>query len=234
MVELPGTLERSTLGDVLGALHRDRVTGTLLLEESSAGLSHRHLIAWREGLIHHVETTRRRRPGRSSPTASRRAAEAWTEDDARRSELLERLEALFELGRARLSFRVMGPRLPEAPRPLGPREFLHGRRRSRDAPGSVPRSAAAPSQEPSPAGPSSARGPARPPLVPDSPRARALRTLGLDGEPGVDVVRAAFRQLARRWHPDRHPGANELTRALLCRRFAQITGAYEALIGHGR
>jgi DnaJ-class molecular chaperone len=47
-------------------------------------------------------------------------------------------------------------------------------------------------------------------------------------------VRATFRQLARRWHPDRYPEANELTRALLCRRFAQITGAYEALIGHGR
>lgn len=231
MVELPGTLERSTLGDVLGALHRDRVTGTLLLEESSAGLSHRHLIAWREGLIHHVETTRRRRPGRVSAAASRHAAEAWTEDDARRRELLERLEALFELGRARLSFRVMGPRLPEASKPLGPREFLHGRRRSRDVPGGIPRAAASP---PPSGAPPPGRGPARPAPVPDSPRARALRTLGLDGEPGLDVVRAAFRQLARRWHPDRHPEANELTRALLCRRFAQITGAYEALIGHGR
>jgi len=231
MVELPGTLERSTLGDVLGALHRDRVTGTLLLEESSAGLSHRHLIAWRDGLIHHVETTRRRRPG-ASPAGRRRAAESWTEDDARRSDLLERLEALFELGRARLSFRVMGPRLPEAARPLGPREFLYGRRRSRDVPDSGPRCTST-SQEPSRSAPGSP-GAARPAPVPDSPRAHALRTLGLDGEPGLDAVRAAFRQLARRWHPDRHPGANELTRALLCRRFAQITGAYEALIGHGR
>jgi hypothetical protein len=221
MVELPGTLERSTLGDVLGALHRYRVTGTLLLEESGAGLAHRHLIAWRDGLIHHVETTRRHRPGVAS-ASQRHAAERWTEDDARRSELLERLESLFELGRARLSFRVMGPRLPEASRPLGPRDFLHGRRRSRDVAGGASRAAAAPPPEP----PRSESSPA-------SPRARALRTLGLDGEPGVDAVRAAFRTLARRWHPDRHPGANELTRAALCRRFAQITGAYEALIGDG-
>lgn len=219
MVELPGTLERSTLGDVLGALHRDRVTGSLLLEES--GHPHRHLIAWRDGLIHHVETTRRRCMSRAVG-GNRRAAEHWTGDDARRRELLERLEALFELERARLSFRVMGPRLPEASRPLGPREFLHGRRRTRDVAGSAP-----PRSEPSPRA-------SRPTPPPDSPRACALRTLGLSGEPGVEAVRAAFRQLARRWHPDRHPGANELTRAVLCRRFAQITGAYEALIGHGR
>ncbi|HWO10843.1 MAG TPA: DnaJ domain-containing protein, partial [Polyangiaceae bacterium] len=119
--------------------------------------------------------------------------------------------------------RVMGPRLPQAPRPLGPREFLHGRRRSRDGAGAAPSSAPPRQERPAPEQP-----------PPDGSRARALQTLGLAGEPGVDAVRAAFRQLARRWHPDRHPGANELTRAALCRRFAQITGAYEALIGHGR
>jgi len=222
MVELPGSLQRSTLGDVLGALHRNRVSGTLLLEESDAGGAHRHVIAWRDGLIHHVETTRRHR-GSRGPLAARRAAERWTEDDPRRGELLARLEALFELESARLSFRVMGPRLPQAPRPLGPREFLHGRRRSRDGAGAAPSSAPPRQERPAPEQP-----------PPDGSRARALQTLGLAGEPGVDAVRAAFRQLARRWHPDRHPGANELTRAALCRRFAQITGAYEALIGHGR
>ena len=182
MVGLPGTLERSTLGDVLGALHRDRVTGTLWLEETNAGGAHRHMIAWRDGLIHHVETTRRR--SRVVSHAQRRAAEHWTQNDASRTELLERLEALFELERARLTFRVMGPRLPNAPLPLGPQEFLHGRRRSRDA---VSREGAARSAA----------------TRLDTPRTRALRTLGLEGEPGADAVRAAFRQLARRWHPDR-------------------------------
>jgi hypothetical protein len=217
MVELPGSLERSTLGDVLGALHRDRVTGTLRLHETSGGREHVHLIVWRDGLIHHVETSR---PQSATGAATRPRAPSywtsagrWTAEGAERTELLERLEALFQITRARLSFRVMGPHTPPAPRPLGPREFLHGRRRSRDTP------------TPEPPKPRETVGPQ------ETPRARALRTLGLQGEPGADAVRAAFRQLARVWHPDRHPTANEHMRAALCQRFAQITVAYEQLIG---
>jgi hypothetical protein len=209
MVELPGSLERSTLGDVLGALHRDRVTGTLRLHEVSNGREHEHVIVWRDGLIHHVETSRRM--SASGVAARRQAAARWTtRHTADRTELLERLESLFQITRARLSFRVMGPRPPSAALPLEPHEFLHGRRRSRNG--------ERPTPEP-------------PPPPPESPRARALRTLGLRGEPGADAVRAAFRQLARVWHPDRHPMANEHMRAALCQRFAQITGAYEQLIG---
>lgn len=217
MVELPGSLERSTLGDVLGALHRDRVTGTLTLQEVGAAPSHQHVIVWRDGLIHHVETSRR---VPAAAARGRHAAAHWTQAGAdHRAELLARLEALFELTRARLSFRVMGPRPPRTCVPLGPSEFLHGRRRSRDAGStSPPPPAAAPLPMP----------------LPETPRARALRTLGLHGEPGADAVRAAFRQLARRWHPDRHPGASEQARAVLCRRFAQLSGAYDQLVGNSR
>jgi len=226
MVELPGSLERSTLGDVLGALHRDRVTGTLTLQEVGNGTVHQHVIGWRDGLIHHVETTRRLT---SRAPLGRLAAAHWTHEGAERAELVARLEALFQLTRAKLSFRVMGPRPPRTSLPLGPSEFLHGRRRSRDVGGTPrpPAPEARPPQSP----------PVAPPRVPplaETPRARALRTLGLQGEPGVDTVRAAFRQLARRWHPDRHPGASEQTRAVLCQRFAQISGAYEQLIGNAR
>lgn len=215
MVELPGSLERSTLGDVLGALHRDRVTGTLTLQEVGAAPSHQHVIVWRDGLIHHVETSRRLA---AAASRGRHAAAHWTQAGPDRAELLARLEALFDLTRARLSFRVMGPRPPRTSVPLGPSEFLHGRRRSRDA------------------GTTSPPPPAAAPAVssPETPRARALRTLGLQGEPGTDAVRAAFRQLARRWHPDRHPGASEQARAVLCRRFAQLSGAYDQLVGNSR
>jgi hypothetical protein len=219
MVELPGSLERSTLGDVLGALHRDRVTGTLTLTEVGVGRARQHVIVWRDGLIHHVDTTRRAAP---SPVWGRHPAAHWTPAGADRAELLERLEALFQLTRARLSFRVMGPRPPRTPLPLGPSEFLHGRPRSRDGVGTPP---------PPPA---AAPPPAAPPPPSETPRTRALRTLGLEGEPGADAVRAAFRQLARRWHPDRHPGASEQARAVFCQRFAQISGAYEQLIGNSR
>jgi DnaJ-like protein len=226
MVELPGSLERSTLGDVLGALHRERVTGTLLLHELSSGREHRHVIVWRDGLIHHVETTRRRAPGVGGPGHS--AAADWTRSGAASSELLERLELLFELERARLSFRVMGPRPPQTPAPLGPNQFLHGRRRSRDAAGTArPR----PPEAEAPPRPR-AEGPRRPPA--DTLRVQALRLLGLEGEPRADDVRAAFRRMARQWHPDRHPDVSEPIRAALGRRFAQISGAYEHLIGHAR
>ena len=57
-----------------------------------------------------------------------------------------------------------------------------------------------------------------------------LALLGLSGQPSRDSIRGASRQLARRWHPDRHPEAGELTRAALCRRFAQISDAYQELI----
>lgn len=215
MVELPGSLERSTLGDVLGVLHRDRVSGALRLSAVSGGKEHHHVIYWHDGLIHHVETTRSL-PARSwmDARAAYRGAEHWTRNDAGKWQRLERLEALFELRNARLSFRVMGRHPARAPEPLEPTEFLHGRRRQRDA------------ETPSPP-----RVPVDTPRMPiDTPRARALRTLGLDGEPSAEDVRAAFRLLARRWHPDRHPQAGEQTRAALCRRFSEIATAYQQLI----
>jgi hypothetical protein len=98
----------------------------------------------------------------------------------------------------------MGQR-PSSAQPLQPPEFLHGRQRRRDA-----ARAAARAVEPT--------------------RQRALALLGLSGEPAPEAIGAAFRQLARRWHPDRHPDAGELTRAALCRRFAQIAEAYRELM----
>jgi DnaJ-like protein len=212
MVELPGSLERSTLGDVLGALHREGVTGALRLDEVGVGQGHQHVIYWHDGLIHHIETTRRAPlPGtRRQELRPRQAQEHWTCDDGSKRQRLEQLEGLFALARARISFSVMGRRPAPVPAPLEPEEFLHGRQRQRDGdspspPASVPR------------------------IAPDTPRERALRTLGLSGQPAPEAVRAAFRQLARRWHPDRHPRVGEQTRAALCRRFVLIATAYEQL-----
>jgi hypothetical protein len=207
MVELPGSLERSTLGDVLGALHRDRVSGALRLHETLDGEERQHVIHWRDGLIHHVETTRTTRPSCRGGDP-RRVQAHWTPDDASKRQRLACLEALFELDRAKISFRVMGRHPAQISQPLEPTDFLHGRRRQRDAsPGARDATVNA-----------------------DTPRQRALLTLGLSGEAGPDAVRAAFRQMAWRWHPDRHPQVGELTRAALCRRFAQISTAYEQLM----
>jgi DnaJ-domain-containing protein 1 len=213
MVELPGLLERSTLGDVLGALHRDRVSGALRLDEIGAGSGHRHVIHWRDGLIHHVETSRAVPLARWASDDPRRvSAGRWTYGDATKRLRLQRLEALFALTQARISFRVMGHHPARVAEPLAPEEFLHGRRRQRDAEREVeptPRSEPLPREE--------------------DPRERALRTLGLSGTPRPDAVRAAFRQMALRWHPDRYPDVGDQTRAALCRRFAQISTAYDQL-----
>lgn len=191
MVELPGSLERSTLGDVLGALHRSRCSGALRLDPSDG--SARHVIHLHEGLIHQIESA-----GMSAPL----------ESPPERERCLEQLEALFGLTRARISFRVMGPRAARTPEPLRPREFLHGRERRRD------RDDAAPSTV----------------CALETSRDRALSRLGLTAEATPEHVRAAFRRLARRWHPDRHPGAGDRTRAALCRRFAEISSAYQELM----
>lgn len=191
MLELPGRLERSTLGDVLGALHRSGATGALRIDESGPNGSRQHVIYLRDGLIADVESA---------------AAAPSARPESGRRECLEQLEALFELQRARLSFRVMGQRAAQMPQLLEPPEFLHGRRRRRDTESK------------------------REVVAPASPaRERALALLGLSGEPSMEEIRSVFRQLALRWHPDRHPDAGELTRAALCRRFAQIASAYQEL-----
>ena len=191
MVELPGSLERSTLGDVLGALHRSRCSGALRLDPSDG--SARHVIHLHEGLIHHIEWAGVPAPLQSPPERER---------------CLHQLEALFGLTHARDSFRVMGPRAARTPEPLRPREFLHGRERRRDRDDAASNAVSAPGTS----------------------RDRALSRLGLTAEATPEHVRAAFRQLARRWHPDRHPAAGERTRAALCRRFAEISSAYQELM----
>jgi hypothetical protein len=191
MLELPGRLERSTLGDVLGALHRSGATGALRLDEAGPDGSRQHVIHLRDGLIVDIESR--------SPSA------APCPERLERQQRLEQLEALFGLTSARLSFRVMGTRPSPAPQPLEPPEFLHGRQRRRDG----------------------ARAARR---APDPSRERALALLGLSADPTPEAIGTAFRQLARRWHPDRHPEAGELTRVALCRRFAQISEAYRELL----
>jgi hypothetical protein len=45
----------------------------------------------------------------------------------------------------------------------------------------------------------------------------------------TDELRRAYRVLAKRYHPDRHPGATELERARLAEAFAEVTSAYRHL-----
>ncbi|MCA9672576.1 MAG: J domain-containing protein [Myxococcales bacterium] len=68
---------------------------------------------------------------------------------------------------------------------------------------------------------------------PVSPRSvdHAKRLLGINsGTLAPDVIRAAFRQAALRWHPDRHPDADEQRRATLAARFSVMSSAYRVLL----
>ena len=182
-MNLSGRLRLTTLGDVLGAVYRERTSGMLEVVETEGPYSGRtHRIHFVDGLVQDVES------GAS---------------DGLNGEIGARLDALFLLGDARLTFHVARPgRRTE--RPLGPREFLHGRARSRDKVDQGRRR--------------------------DPTRARALATLGLpDGADRAAVLRT-FRMLASRLHPDRFPSATAEERASLMRRFAEITAAYHALV----
>jgi DnaJ-like protein len=190
VIALPSSLRELTLGDVIGVLHRERVSGALRLEEGLAGDGRRHSIHWLEGLIYEVET----------PLAVRSPGDTRSPGDRR----LAQLEALFALRHARLSFSAM-ERSRRRCSPLAPRDFLHGRPRARDRQTPAPRS----------------------PLA--SARLEALLTLGLtEGSSFVDV-RAAFKRLARRYHPDLHPSADAATKATLGQQFARIAHAYQTL-----
>jgi hypothetical protein len=224
-----------SLGDVLGALHREGATGMLELTEvhgPQAGRTHR--IHLERGLVGQVES------GISSVRLGEVLKQAGLVDDAALRRLSERiafaplkltgqillemgavdtheialglrvqrrlrLERLFRLEGARLAFRVARGPDGASMPPLSPNQFLHGRTRARTD---------------------------REPVVArrDPVRARALSTLGLGHGADAAEVRRAFRQLASELHPDRFPAAGEAQRADLMRRFAEITAAYHALV----
>jgi DnaJ domain len=234
-MQLPGRLRLTTLGDVLGALHRAGASGVLELGEDR-GVTHRIYV--RHGMITQVDTDlHRQRLGellarqgfvgaralarlarRLMEAPGQRAGEILVQEGFVSSELVsaglrrqlrQKLDALFELKDAQLTFRV--PRPHEGHRaPLSPGEFLHGRPRARTR---------AKSQTPPRTETSRA--------TPAAPRAYAL--LGLRPGADRDAIQRAFRTLARSLHPDCHPHASSEERARLLTRFAELSAAYHAL-----
>lgn len=238
-MNLPGRLRLTTLGDVLGALHRSGASGVLELSEDR-GATHR--VYWRAGMITQVDTDLfRERLGellsrqgvleagalarlarRLLEAPSRRAGEILIDEGfvsrdlvsfALRRQLRRRIDALFGLRDAQLTFRTPRPQ-SAAQAPLSPHEFLHGRprfrARTRAHKPPPPRGESAPSS--------------------DTARARAYATLGLPvGADHATIVRA-FRRLALHLHPDRFPNADAEERARHLTRFAEVSAAYHALV----
>lgn len=218
-MQLPGQLKNTTLGDVLGALHRENASGVLELIEPDG---RRHHIDLREGEVEHVETDRGgprlgdllQLSDLPESTSDRRLGEALLDQglvnqtelaEALRQQTLARLECLFSVAKAAVRFHVPRPEQedPTAPRRLEGAEFLNGRPRHR------PRSTGTEVRR----------------------QGGALRVLGLPEGATPDDIRRAFRELAQKHHPDRHPAASADERHRLFRSFAEISKAYHTLTG---
>jgi hypothetical protein len=233
-MNLQGRLRSTTLGDILGGLHRSAATGTLELAEDRGRVHRIYLV---QGLVAAVdveeatpplaEILRRDRAADDqvlrqsllrAMTSQRLLGEVLVDDfrvapsvvsRALRQQIASRLAVLERLVDARVSFRVAvrAPRGALGTRvggPLGPGEFLHGRRRARERAGHV-----------------------RPETCAEE---GAWRVLGLEPGAQAEEVRRAYRRLARTLHPDLHPGASDEERRSLSLRFAQVSEAYRTLV----
>jgi hypothetical protein len=237
-MQLHGRFRTTTLGDLLGILHRGSANGTLELADDR-GRTHRVHMA--RGLVVAVELD-----GASPSLAEILRGDGVADDDilrrsllramasrrlhgqvlvdefylsptvvgrALRQQLLGRLATLEQLADARISFRV-------AVRP--PRGSLAGSANgpSWDAP-LHPREFLHGRRR------ARVRTAAPPPEVCDS---SAWQVLGLSPGSSLADVKRAYRRLARSVHPDLHPDASDSERRSFEVRFMEITDAYRVLV----
>jgi hypothetical protein len=250
-MQLPGRLRLTTLGDLLGELHRACASGVLELVEVDGARSGRsHRVFFDAGLVEDVDTSLNHprlgeilaRDGLLSMSALARVARRLVEQPGKRvGEILveeglgtadlvaaalrrqqkSRLDALYSLSEALIRFHVPRPRSGFRPTPLSPREFLHGRPRARTRLRSRVTERF------------TFRSEARPPAPPPSEdkRMAAYRMLGLGPGASPRDVQRAFRKLAAERHPDRFPLASSAEKARHLSHFATLSAAYHALLG---
>lgn len=240
-MNLPGRLTRTTVGDLLGELHRASASGVLELVEGSGNRAGRaHRVFFTAGLIDDVETDRAHPPlgelllregALDYPQLSVLLRRLVLEPRRRAGEILvaERLanEALVQAAlrwqlRARLEavFRVTDGQV---------RFHVRRSRERKEAPQMLtPREFLHGRRRARSDGGSRATGMAR---ELEEKRA-AYRLLGL--EPGADAasVRQAYRRLAAEHHPDRHPGASPEKLRELVQTFTRLTAAYQLVARH--
>jgi len=246
-MQLPGRLRLTTLGDLLGALHRACASGILeLVEVEGARSGKSHRVYFDSGLIEDVDTSLSHprlgeilaRDGLLSMSAlacvarrlveqpGKRVGEILVEEGlgtadlvaaALRRQRTSRLEALYSLSEALIHFHVPRPRSGFRPMPLSPREFLHGRPRARG------QTRARVSER------FTFRSSPRSGSLSDTQLA-AYRALGVPAGASPREVQRAFRKLAAEQHPDRFPRASNAEKTQLLTRFAALSAAYHALI----
>ena len=237
---LPGRLTRTTVGDLLGELHRAGASGVLELVEGSGSRAGRaHRVFFTAGLIDDVETDRAHPPlgelllregALDYPSLSvllrrlvlepgRRAGEILVAERlanealvqaALRWQLRARLEAVFRLTEGQVRFNVRRTRARTESPQLLTPREFLHGRRRARSDGG-----------------SRASGMGR--KLAD--KHTAYRVLGV--EPGTELasVRQAYRRLAAQHHPDRHPGASPEELRELVQTFTRLTAAYQVVAG---
>lgn len=233
---LPGNLRATTLGDLLGRLHRNQVSGVLeLIEERPAVAGRRHRIHLQHGMVTQVDTavpvprlgevlvhdgalTESQHRGfleqlshRPGELAGKVLVDSGMATEGRvcsalQEQLRMRVNALYAIDQAEVRFHARGA---VAGRALTVSEFLHGRPRARER-----RRPTAKCEQ-------------------SSSRTEALARLGLHDGASRDDIRQAFRKLASAVHPDLHRDAPESERDAMQSRFASYSAAYHYLIMHG-
>jgi DnaJ-domain-containing protein 1 len=243
-MNLPGRLKATTLGDLLGTLHRSQASGTLELAEDSGK---RHRVYLSNGLVvavevdgatptlaeilkegHGVGEDLLRRSLLRAMSSERLHGDVLVRDfqvdkpvvdEALRGQVASRLEHIDRLMDARVLFRVAlrVPKSAATASPLPASRFLAGKRRARDSKTPAPGRARAPWSTGTPLGR-------------EDPRSAAFRVLGVPPSADEAEIRRAYRRLARRFHPDTHPAASDTERRALSDRFQTVTEAYRALV----
>jgi len=241
-MQLSGRLRLTTLGDLLGTILREKLSGSLELTEEKgprAGRVHRlHLHLGHVVQVDTEETVQRLGEILADsgwfergvlPQLVRHAAEAqvpfgqWLVDsgkvpsdammEAVVQQLKRRLEALFRVEDARIAFRLVQSRRRELDVP----RLLSAREYLLGMPRARDR-----------ANRDSAKSVQRADAYPE--RRRDLILLGLAQDADETAIRSAFRRLARTLHPDAHPTANLQQRESLRQRFADVSAAYHRLV----
>ena len=64
---------------------------------------------------------------------------------------------------------------------------------------------------------------------PSEERAAALRVLGLSEGATMDEIKAAYREMTKKYHPDRHTGATEEVRVLVEEKMREVNNAHDFL-----
>lgn len=242
-MQLPGRLKATTIGDLLGTLHRSGASGTLELVE---GNGRKHRVHLAVGLVTAVEVDRataslaevlRRQDEIDEDVLRRSLLRAMASrrlhgevlvrdfhlspeivDRALRRQIMIRLAILEDVADAQICFRVTvrPPRGALTNDPLHSADFLVGRRRARDRASEFESG--------------TYRSTRSLPGAFDPTRVAAYRVLGLPFGADTLDVKTAYRRLVRTYHPDLHPDATHDERQTLSSRFAEVTAAYRALV----